>query len=309
MLGWIVALTGASLSIALAVAGVALSLRAASSDVFDKVAAALSAQDIPKARSLIASASEPQPLDTWLFSEREGISRSARSTTARDLLLLVEQARAAKLSSFTATFERIQRSFDTLADSSADLIPKVQQLDGVVEEMTDLWTNRDRQEFSLSENHKELVVAIGAFHEANKRFSRALGLPYEDAPPAGISRPRVYTSGVLSALPMLPRLPDGILDLPSLQAQLQSIGGQVAFSGPTAHEDFQGELESLQILTRKALDDYDQADTARISLDAARTSASDSLTGRIPKLASLAYDLTRSLVAANWPPKTGSAGN
>ena len=307
IVGWGVALTGASLSVALAVAGVALSLRSSSGDIYHMVAGAISSQDSARARSLISKAGEPAPLDNWLFSERETVLRNARVSAARELLLLVEQARASKLSSFNATYERVQRSLIILTESApAAITTDAEQLEGVVGEIAQLWTNRENFEASLEENYAELRAAVSAFHEAKKRFSRTLGLPFEDEPPSGVARPAVYFQGVLKDLPSLARLEDNIQDLQSLQLQLQTIGGQVAYSGSNAAEEFKGEIESIQILTRKALDDFDRAHTLRVALDTSRSTASDSLASRIPKLASLANRLALALVAANWPPRLES---
>jgi hypothetical protein len=165
-----------------------------------------------------------------------------------------------------------------------------------------LCREREQTEIELVAVDQDIKAAIKAFYETRNRFARALGLPYDEQIPPGIFRPIPYSSGVLKELPTLARLKDGLKDLNELRDELINLGGQVAYTGESAAEDFKAELVSLQVLTRKALDDYDGRTSRKVPLEEKRSTISDEIAARIPRLNVVGTEIVLALSGENWPP-------
>lgn len=299
---WLFSLVSVVVALVLAMAGVAYSLRLSSGDVYKQIAEPLSQQQWPSARQVLMEASQSMPLDRWVYSERELLTRGIRVTAAREMLILLDQAKSPKLPVFQSTFERLLRALNGIEEQSSGLQALVTTVDQTANGIINLWKERDQIEVELGVIDKDIKASIKAFYEARNRFARALGLPYDEEVPPGISRPIPYSSGVLKDLPTLARLKEGLRDLSELKDELSVLGGQVAYSGENAAEDFRAELISLQILTRKALDDYDGRTSRRVSLEEKRTAISDEIATRIPRLNLVGTEIVLSLAAENWPP-------
>jgi hypothetical protein len=299
---WLFSLASVIIALVLAMAGVAYSLRLSSGDVYKQIAEPLSQQQWPTARQVITEASQAMPLDRWVYSERELLTRGIRVTAAREMLLLLDQAKSPKLPVFSSTFDRLLRALNGIEDQSSGVQALVATVEQTANGIINLWRERDQAELELSGVDQDIKAAIKAFYEARNRFARALGLPYDEEIPSGISRPIPYTSGALKDLPALARLKDGLKDLSELKDELSTLGGQVAYTGESAAEEFRAELVSLQILTRKALDDYDGRTSRKIALEERRTKISDEIAARIPRLNLVGTEIVLALVAENWPP-------
>ena len=301
LLTWLFALMSVSFAIILAVTGVAYSLRLASGDLFSRVAEALSAQQWAVARQLITDASQPAPLDRWVYSERELVHRGLRAAAAREMLLLLEQAKSAKTPAFMSTFDRVQRSLGGLQELSPSLQSKLAGVEQFASGIVSLWRERDQIDTEIAAIDTDLRGTVRTFYEARNRMARALGLPYDEQIPTAITRPQPFTTGVLTDLPTLPGLIDNIPDLNALKEQITNLGGQVAYSGPTAAEDFRAEIISIQTLTRKALDDFDGRTSRKESVAERRVKIADEIAARVPRINVIGSEIVLELVSENWP--------
>lgn len=299
---WLFSLVSVAIALVLAIAGIAYSLRLSSGDVYKQIAETLSQQQWPAVRQLLAEASQSLPLDRWVYSERELLARGIRVTAAREMLLLLDQAKSPKLSVFSSTFDRLLRALNGMDEQPPRLQALVTTAEQTASGIVSLWKERDQVEIELAAIDQDIRSAVRSFFETRNRFARALGLPYDEQLPPGISRPIPYSEGVLKGLPTLGRLKDGLKDLSELKDELSTLGGQVAYTGESAAEDFKAELVSLQILTRKALDDYDGRTLRKATLEERRTTISDEMVGRIPRLNVVGSEIVLALAAENWPP-------
>jgi hypothetical protein len=299
---WIFSLVSVVIALVLAMAGVAYSLRLSSGDVYKQIAEPLSQQQWSTARQIITEASQSMPLDRWVYSERELLARGIRVTAAREILLLLDQAKSPKLPVFSSTFERLMRALHGIEEESTGLQALVTTIEQTATGIMTLCREREQTEIELVAVDQDIKAAIKAFYETRNRFARALGLPYDEQIPPGIFRPIPYSSGVLKELPTLARLKDGLKDLNELRDELINLGGQVAYTGESAAEDFKAELVSLQVLTRKALDDYDGRTSRKVPLEEKRSTISDEIAARIPRLNVVGTEIVLALSGENWPP-------
>ncbi len=264
------------------------------------MAGALSARDFANARQIITEAAQPSPLDNWVYNERESLRRSLRSSTAKDLILILEQSRAPKLSTFAATLSRVERAVENLGESSPKVAEKWAALSPTFASLARVWEKLDQSALQLQALDREDLTGTVTFTQLSNRFANALGLPFDDREPTAPSAPKLYSSGVLKDLPVLSRIPEGVQDLPALKNLLDKLGGQVMYSGPTAYEDFTGELSSLKALARKVADDRLARDTRRVEIDAQRSASIAEQDGMLPRFATLCSDLILTLTAENW---------
>ena len=307
--GWGFALLSFGGVVACAILGLTLSVSRAAQEVQVRLSAALTAGDFRVARSLIALACEPRPLDGWYRDQSDAAARQLNGTVAEEISSLLDRLRAPKTSTLTASIERAERGLQSFRVESQVIQQKWDTLGPALKLVRDNSDRIDQIAREISVLGSEDEEGIVAFSSVSARLAKALGLPHADPSMRVDSTatpnrtPLTYGSGALKGLPVLPQIPDGLKDLTELAAKLKATGGAVTATGQNAHEEFLAELSSIRVLSTKLIEDHARRTSRQQELGSEKTELVANSARQQPRITVLAHDLILTLVSPVQAPQ------
>lgn len=247
-IAWLFALTSGGLTVLAALFILAAGDTARRALAFERLSETLDRHDFFQAQRFLGSLAESSTLDSLLNVLVPGRSEMLprRRETGRALIDITSLVATNKPDQAAAKFEgevyhwlsaslktardpEVTDLASTLRSQLARTAGNQQEIDGIKAEIVALADQRR----ALQKRYDLLGQDLGELFSLRP-------LPREHSD----ELPPFYTQGILSGLPVMTRLRDGVPDLEGLSRELGLAGGRVTLEGPTAHEEFVVRMEA-----------------------------------------------------------------